>query len=93
MAVVRVIDELIHMEKNVRADHARGEELGLTDDELAFYDPKETDDNTAVRRKSRSKRRRRCWKRPLRPSRNGRDMRGASKRQPGADGAARRGVC
>jgi len=41
----KVIEELIQLAKDMRAATARGEELGLTDDELAFYDALETNDS------------------------------------------------
>jgi type I restriction enzyme, R subunit len=41
----QVIEELIALAKNMRAAKARGEKLGLSDDELAFYDALETNDN------------------------------------------------
>jgi type I restriction enzyme R subunit len=41
----RVIEELIHLAKEMRAANARGEELGLSEDELAFYDALETNDS------------------------------------------------
>ena len=44
----QVIEELIELARNMREANARGEELGLTDDELAFYDALETNDS-AVR--------------------------------------------
>ena len=34
----QVIEELIQLAKNIRESHTRGEELGLTNDEVAFYD-------------------------------------------------------
>ncbi len=34
----QVIDELIHIAKELREAQSRGEEMGLTDDEVAFYD-------------------------------------------------------
>ncbi|MBN1830417.1 MAG: HsdR family type I site-specific deoxyribonuclease [Deltaproteobacteria bacterium] len=34
----QVIDELINLAKDIRKAQARGKELGLTDDEVAFYD-------------------------------------------------------
>jgi type I restriction enzyme R subunit len=40
-----VIEELIALAKDMRAAAARGEELGLGDDELAFYDALETNDS------------------------------------------------
>ncbi len=44
----QVIEELIALAKDMRAAGARGEALGLTEDELAFYDALETNDS-AVR--------------------------------------------
>lgn len=41
----QVIEELIGLAKDMRAAAARGEELGLSDDELAFYDALETNDS------------------------------------------------
>jgi type I restriction enzyme R subunit len=41
----QVIEELIHLAKDMRAANARGEELGLTEDEVAFYDALETNDS------------------------------------------------
>ena len=41
----RVIEELIQLAKNMREASARGEVLGLSDDELAFYDALETNDS------------------------------------------------
>ena len=41
----QVIEELIQLAKDMRAAEARGEDLGLTDDELAFYDALETNDS------------------------------------------------
>jgi type I restriction enzyme R subunit len=40
-----VIEELIALAKRMREADARGEQLGLTDDELAFYDALETNDS------------------------------------------------
>jgi type I restriction enzyme R subunit len=40
-----VIEELIGLAKDMRAAEARGENLGLSDDELAFYDALETNDS------------------------------------------------
>ena len=40
-----MIEELIRLAKDMRAAAARGEALGLTDDELAFYDALETNDS------------------------------------------------
>ena len=42
---VAVIEELIALAKQMRQADARGEELGLTEDELAFYDALETNDS------------------------------------------------
>ena len=41
----QVIEELIAMAKEMAQAEARGDELGLTDDELAFYDALETNDS------------------------------------------------
>jgi type I restriction enzyme R subunit len=41
----QVIEELIQLAKEMRAAHARGQSLGLSDDELAFYDALETNDS------------------------------------------------
>lgn len=41
----QVIEELIQLAKEMRAAHARGEALGLSEDELAFYDALETNDS------------------------------------------------
>jgi len=41
----QVIEELIALAQQMRAANARGEQLGLSDDELAFYDALETNDS------------------------------------------------
>lgn len=41
----QVIEELIQMAKELREASARGEALGLTEDEMAFYDALETNDS------------------------------------------------
>jgi type I restriction enzyme, R subunit len=41
----QVIEELIQLAKEMRAAQARGEQLGLTHDELAFYDALEVNDS------------------------------------------------
>ena len=41
----QVIEELIQLAREMRAASARGEEMGLSDDELAFYDALETNDS------------------------------------------------
>ena len=41
----QVLEELIELAKEMREAHARGEALGLTDDELAFYDALEVNDS------------------------------------------------
>ena len=41
----QVIEELIELARQMREDMARGEKLGLNDDELAFYDALETNDS------------------------------------------------
>ncbi|AFM13316.1 type I restriction endonuclease subunit R [Turneriella parva] len=42
---VQVIEELIKLAKELRDAHARGEQLGLTEDEMAFYDALEVSDS------------------------------------------------
>ena len=42
----QVIAELIELAKQMREGHKRGEKLGLTDDEVAFYDALETNDSS-----------------------------------------------
>jgi len=41
----QVIEEMIGLAKDMRRAHERGERLGLTDDEMAFYDALETNDS------------------------------------------------
>ena len=41
----KVIEELIQLAKDMRAAGQRGEQLGLNDDEVAFYDALETNDS------------------------------------------------
>ena len=41
----QVIAELIELAKQMREGQKRGDKLGLTDDEVAFYDALETDDS------------------------------------------------
>jgi type I restriction enzyme R subunit len=41
----QVIEELIRLAKDMREANARGEQLGLSEDELAFYDALETNDS------------------------------------------------
>jgi len=43
--VREVIEELIRLAKELRAAQQRGEDLKLTDDEVAFYDALETNDS------------------------------------------------
>jgi type I restriction enzyme R subunit len=45
LQAAQVIEELIQLAKEMREAHARGEQLGLSDDELAFYDALETNDS------------------------------------------------
>jgi type I restriction enzyme R subunit len=40
-----VIEELIGLAKHVREETARGEQLGLSEDEVAFYDALEVNDS------------------------------------------------
>jgi type I restriction enzyme R subunit len=44
----QVIAELIKLAKEMREAHKRGEEIGLTEDELAFYDALETNDSAVM---------------------------------------------
>jgi len=44
----QVIEELISLAKDVREAGKRGEKLGLTDDEVAFYDALETNDSAVA---------------------------------------------
>ena len=41
----QVIEELIDLAREMRQAEQRGEELGLSEDELAFYDALETNDS------------------------------------------------
>ncbi len=41
----QVIEELIQLARDMREANARGEQLGLTEDEVAFYDALETNDS------------------------------------------------
>ena len=41
----QVIEELIHLARQIREADRRGEDLGLSEDELAFYDALETNDS------------------------------------------------
>jgi type I restriction enzyme R subunit len=41
----QVIEELIKLARDMREAERRGEDLGLSDDELAFYDALETNDS------------------------------------------------
>ncbi len=45
VAAVQVIEELIRLARELHAANARGEQLGLGEDELAFYDALETNDS------------------------------------------------
>ena len=44
----QVIEELIQLAKEMKAAQARGEELGLNEDETAFYDALETNDSAVA---------------------------------------------
>ena len=44
----QVIEELIALAKDMREANRRGEELGLTEDEIAFYDALETNDSAVA---------------------------------------------
>ena len=43
----QVIEELIGLARDMREANARGDKLGLTEEELAFYDALETNDSAA----------------------------------------------
>ena len=45
VAAAQVVEELIEIAKEIRQTQDRGEELGLSDDELAFYDALEVNDS------------------------------------------------
>lgn len=45
LETAQVIEELIRLAKDMRAAHARGEELRLSEEELAFYDALEANDS------------------------------------------------
>ena len=45
ISTVEVIEELIKLAKEMREAHQRGDKLGLTEEELAFYDALETNDS------------------------------------------------
>jgi type I restriction enzyme R subunit len=44
----QVIEELIQLARDMKAAQARGESLGLNDDEVAFYDALETNDSAVL---------------------------------------------
>ncbi len=48
ITTAQVIEELISMAKDMRQATARGEKLGLTEDETAFYDALETNDSAVA---------------------------------------------
>ncbi len=48
LTTVEVIDELIKLARELREAHKRGEQLGLSDDELAFYDALGTNDSAVA---------------------------------------------
>jgi type I restriction enzyme R subunit len=48
LTTVEIIEELIHIARAINAADRRGEEMGLSDDELAFYDALETNDNAVL---------------------------------------------
>jgi len=45
LQAAQIVQELIDLAKDMREAHGRGEKLGLTEDELAFYDALETNDS------------------------------------------------
>lgn len=48
LETAQIIEELIELAKEMRARDARGEALGLTEDEVAFYDALETNDSAVA---------------------------------------------
>jgi len=48
ITTAQVIEELIELAREMRLAQQRGEELGLTDEELAFYDALETNDSAVA---------------------------------------------
>jgi type I restriction enzyme R subunit len=48
LTATEIIQELIEMAKEIRAADRRGEELGFTEDELAFYDALEVNDSAVA---------------------------------------------
>jgi type I restriction enzyme R subunit len=48
LTAAEIIQELIEMAKEIRAADRRGEELGFTEDELAFYDALEVNDSAVA---------------------------------------------
>jgi type I restriction enzyme R subunit len=48
LEAAQVITELIDLARQIRAAERRGEDLGLTEDELAFYDALETNDSAVA---------------------------------------------
>ncbi|MBI5563268.1 MAG: DUF3387 domain-containing protein [Chloroflexi bacterium] len=45
LETAQVINELIDLAKQMKAAHQRGEDLGLSEEELAFYDALEVNDS------------------------------------------------
>ena len=45
LTTAEIIDELIHIAREISAANKRGEDMGLSEDELAFYDALETNDS------------------------------------------------
>jgi len=48
LETAKIIEELIQLAKDMRAAQQRGQDLGLTEDELAFYDALETNDSACA---------------------------------------------
>ncbi len=48
LETTEVIQELIELARQLRAAHRRGEDLGLTEDEVAFYDALETNESAVA---------------------------------------------
>lgn len=45
LTTAEIIDELIRIAREINASDKRGQDMGLSEDELAFYDALETNDN------------------------------------------------
>jgi type I restriction enzyme R subunit len=48
LTTAEIIEELIHIAREINASDKRGKNMGFTEDELAFYDALETNDSTVA---------------------------------------------